>query len=84
VFKGLVGIFQKTVADFKAGQSGHFCFSYLGLNYIKVLYCSNYLVDATPNQLGSISPDKFQNFVIYFNNHDVITLTIKYVKFQTG
>jgi len=84
VFEGLVGIFRETVADFKAGQAGPLCFSYLGLKYIKVTHCSNYFVDATPNLLGSISPDKIQNFVVYFNDHDRLVVLIKHVKFQAG
>jgi len=84
VFKGLVGIFRETVADFKAGQARLLCFSYLGLKYIKVLYCSNYFVDLTPNRLGSISSDKIQNFVVYFNDHDRFVILTKHVKFQAG
>jgi len=56
--KGLVFLIREAEADFKAGQTGLLCFSYLLLKLIKVSYRSNYLVDATPNQPGSISPDK--------------------------
>jgi len=81
VLKGLVGLIRKTVADFKAGQSKLLCFSYLPLNLIYISYRSNYFVDLAPNQVGSISSDKFQNFVIHFNDHDEVVLTIVYVEF---
>jgi len=77
VSKGLV----ETVADFKTGQSKLLCFTYLPLKLIYISYSSNYFVDLTPNQVGSISPDKFHNFIIHLNHHDEVVLTIVYVKF---
>jgi len=82
--KGLVFLIREEVADFKAGQTGLLCFSYLFLEHIRVSYCSNYLVNPTPNKMASISPDKLQNFIIYFNFHHQVALTIKYVKLQAG
>jgi len=82
--KGLVFLIREAETDFKAGQTGLLCFSYLCLKHIRVSYRSNYLVNPTPNQPGSISPDKLQNFIIYFNFHHQVTLAIKYVKLQAG
>jgi len=81
VSKSLVGLTWKTVADFKTGQSKILCFRYLPLKLIYISYSSNYFVDLTPNQVGSISPDKFHNFIIHFNHHDEVVVTIVYVKF---
>jgi len=82
--KGLVGVFWETVADLKAGHSWRLCISYLAKKRIWFLLCSDYFSDPTPNHLGSISPDKFQKFVVYFNGHGEFLFLIVNVKFQAG